>query len=48
MSRASHAPVDVVLTLVVSITDKDHNQWEALDLFHKVIRFWQAELGLAD
>jgi hypothetical protein len=45
---ADDSPVDIVLTPVVSIVDKDHNSWQALDLFHKVLRFWQAELGLPD
>ena len=39
---------DVVLTPVVSITDKNKKTERALLLFHTVIRFWQVELGLPD
>ncbi len=37
---------DVVLTPAVSITDKDRNTWEAIDLFRRVLSFWQRELGV--
>lgn len=38
--------VDIVLTPTVSITDKDGNSWQAIDLFRRVLFFWQRELGL--
>jgi hypothetical protein len=38
--------VDIVLTPVVWITDKNRNAWEAIDLFRRVLLFWQGELGL--
>jgi hypothetical protein len=38
--------VDVVLTPVVSITDKDGKSWQAMQLFLAVLFFWQDELGL--
>jgi hypothetical protein len=38
--------VDIVLTPVVSITDKDGKSWQAIDLFLTVLFFWQDELGL--
>jgi hypothetical protein len=37
---------DIVLTPAVSITDKDRKSWDALELFHRVLTFWQRELGL--
>lgn len=37
---------DIVLTPVVLITDKDRKSWNALELFHRVLTFWQRELGL--
>jgi hypothetical protein len=37
---------DIVLTPAVSITDKDRKSWDALELFHGVLVFWQRELGL--
>ena len=37
---------DIVLTPAVSITDKNHKTWDALELFHRVLTFWQKELGL--
>ena len=38
---------DIVLTPAVSITDRDRNSWDALELFHRVLTFWQGELGLS-
>ena len=40
--------VDVILTPLVRITDRDGQTWEAIDLFHKVLAFWRAELGLGN
>ena len=37
---------DIVLTPAVSITDRNHKNWDALELFHRVLTFWQRELGL--
>jgi hypothetical protein len=37
---------DIVLTPAVSITDKGRKSWDALELFHRVLSFWQRELGL--
>jgi hypothetical protein len=45
---ASDLPVDIVLTPVVSVSDKDGKSWDAIELFHAVMRFWQVELGLQD
>lgn len=39
---------DVILTPVVVVTDKDGTSWEALELFRRVLFFWQGELGLPD
>jgi len=36
---------DVVLTPVVWITDRSQNAWEAIELFQRVLSFWQHELG---
>jgi hypothetical protein len=38
--------VDIVLTPAVWITDRDGNSWQAIDLFRRVLSFWQDELGL--
>jgi hypothetical protein len=38
--------VDIMLTRVVSITDKDGKSWEAMHLFLAVLFFWKDELGL--
>jgi hypothetical protein len=37
---------DIVLTPAVSITDKDRKSWDALELFQRVLSFWETELGL--
>ena len=39
--------MDVILTPVVSITDKEGLAWTGINLFHRVLRFWQTELGLS-
>ena len=39
---------DIILTPAVAITDKDGNSWQAIDLFHNVLRSWQRELGLPE
>ena len=39
---------DIILTPVVVVTDKDGTSWEALELFRRILSFWQAELGLRD
>jgi len=36
--------VDIVLTPLVMVTDRSGTQWEAIELFRKVIAFWQHEL----
>lgn len=38
---------DVVLTPAVWITDKDGKSWDAIDVFTKVVLFWQRELSIA-
>jgi hypothetical protein len=38
--------VDIVLTKIVSITDKDGKSWQAMQLFLTILFFWQDELGL--
>ena len=37
---------DVVLTPAVVVTDKDGHEWHAIELFHRVLSFWQRELGI--
>ena len=37
---------DVILTPMVLITDRNRNSWEAIALFHRVLSFWQRELGV--
>ena len=43
--RAGDTNVDVVLTPVVVVTDRDRGEWEAIELFHRVLMFWRRELG---
>ena len=38
--------VEVRMTEAVSVTDKNGRAWEAVQLFLKVLRFWEQELGL--
>jgi hypothetical protein len=38
---------DILLTPVVLITDRDQTSWEAIELFRRVLSFWQHELGLS-
>lgn len=37
---------DVVCTPAVVVTDKDGHEWHAIELFHRVLSFWQRELGI--
>jgi hypothetical protein len=41
---ADNSNVDIVLTPVILIIDKSGKSWEAIELFHKVLRFWDTEL----
>ncbi len=45
-SVGAETAVDIVSTPVVSIKGDNGTSWDAIDVFHKVIRFWQSELGL--
>jgi hypothetical protein len=42
---ANGPKVDCVLTPEIFITDRSGKSWEAIDLFHKVLRFWETELS---
>ena len=43
--HAGDTNVDIVLTPVVLVIDRDRREWEAIELFRRVLAFWQEELG---
>ena len=43
--RGGDTNVNIVLTPVVKVIDRDRGEWEAIELFRTVVAFWRKELG---
>ena len=43
--QAGDTNVDIVLTPVVFVTDRERREWEAIELFRRVLMFWRRELA---
>lgn len=43
--QAGDTNADIVLTPVVLVIDKERREWEAIELFHRVLMFWRRELA---
>jgi hypothetical protein len=43
--QAGDTDVEIVLTPVVVVTDKERREWDAIELFRRVLMFWRRELA---
>ena len=43
--QAGDTNVDIFLTPVVLVTDRERREWEAIELFRRVLMFWRRELA---
>jgi hypothetical protein len=43
--QAGDANVDIVLTPVVLVVDRERREWEAIELLRRVLMFWRRELA---
>jgi hypothetical protein len=43
--QAGDTNVDIVLTPVVVVTDRDRREWDAIELFRRVLMFWRRQLA---
>jgi len=43
--EAGDTNVDIVLTPVVLVIDRERREWEAIKLFRRVLMFWRRELA---
>jgi hypothetical protein len=45
---AGDTAVDITLTPAISITDKEGNSWDSIDLFRRILAFWRTEVCVPD